>query len=163
MPASATVPPMVPPFTTFALGLEDIAVVFPLVRAVGGNIELAQWRTFARRIIDVPAGSASGAIGLRSPAGYVCGLVVYRVEQDLRHGPVLAIDLFTALDLVNEERAIRALMQLADAKARELNCAATHIRIGASQKSLIPHFAAAGHSQEATLFCKAVEPRLAAS
>ncbi len=154
---------MAPAFTAFALGPEDIAVVFPLVRAVGGDIELAQWRSFARRIIDVPAGSASGAIGLRSAAGYVCGLVLYRVEHDLRHGPVLAIDLFTALDLFNEERAIRSLIQLVDAKARELSCAATHIRLGTSQKSLIPIFAAEGHNQEATLFCKAVEPRVAAS
>lgn len=145
------------PFTTFALGPEDIAVAFPLVRAIDVDIDLPRWRSFARRMIDAPPSSACGAIGLRSAAGYVCGLLIYQVEHDLRHGTVLAVDLFTALDLLNEERAIHALMQVADAKSRELNCAATYTRIGATQKSLAEHFAAAGHRHEAMLFLKVVE------
>lgn len=146
-------------FTTFALRAEDIAVAFPLVRAIDADIDLGRWRSFARPMVDAPATSACGAIGLRSTAGYICGLLIYRAERDLRHDAVLAIDLFTALDLFNEERAIRALLQVADEKARELNCAVTHIRIGAAQASLAQHFAAAGHRPEATLFCKAVELR----
>ncbi len=154
---------MAPPFTTFALRPEDIAVVFPLVRAIDADIDLARWRSFARRMIDAPAAWPSGAVGLRGAAGYICGLFIYRVEDDLRHGTILAVDLFTALDILNEDRAIRALLQVAEAKARELNCAATHIRIGTSQKSLALHFTAAGHIQEATLFCRPVESRLTAS
>lgn len=151
------------PFTTFALGPDEIGVVFPLVHATAADIDLPRWRSFARRMIDAQARPAYGAIGLRNAAGYICGLLIYRAEHDLRHGAVLAVDLFAALDLLNEERPIRALMQVADAKARELNCAATHIRIGTSQKSLAEYFAAAGYSQEAILFCKTVEPRPVAS
>jgi len=148
---------MTHPFTTFALRAEDIGIVFPLVRAIGTEIDLSRWDSFARRIIAAPTAAACGIIGLRSAAGYVSGLFIYRVEHDLRHGTVLAIDLFTALDLFNEERATRALMQLADAKAHELNCKATHIRVNTAQTSLTHHLTAANQHPEATLFCSVIE------
>lgn len=147
------------PFTAFALGPQDIAVVFPLVHAVAADIDLPRWRRFAERMLAPPG----GALGLRGAAGYVCGLLLYRVEHDLRHGMVLAVDLFTALDLVNEERAAHALMHAAEAKARELGCAATHIRTAAAQPALAALLAAAGHAPEAAVFCKALGPMPRAS
>jgi GNAT superfamily N-acetyltransferase len=148
-------------FTTFAVAGEDVAVVFPLVHAAVPEIDLGRWRHFARHLLEESAATLRGAIGLRNAAGYVCGLLTYRAERDLRHGLVLTVDLFTALDLVNGDQATRALLQAAEAKARELGCAATHIRLGIGQKSELERFAAAGHHAEATVCCRhlAPEPR----
>jgi len=147
------------PYISFSLETKDVATVLPLVDTAAAGIDLARWRNFVRRIINAQRSSPAGAVGLRSPDGYVCGLLIYRVECELRHGLVLAIDLFTALALRHEERAIHALIKVAEVKARELACAATRVRIYASQKSFAEHFMAAGYSQEAILFSKAVEAR----
>lgn len=143
-------------FSAFTLTAEQVALVFPLVHAAAPEIDLGRWQNFAHPLVDGPAPSSSGALGLRNAAGYVCGLLIFRAERDLRHGMALAIDLFVALDLVNDEEATHALMQAAEIKARELQCAAVHIRLGAAQKALADRLAAAGHCREATLFCKAV-------
>lgn len=143
-------------FSTFALAAEQIAVVFPLVNAAAPEIDLARWRSFAAALTDGRAARSSGAIGLRNEAGYACGLLIYRVEHDLRRGAVLAIDLFVALDLVRDEDATRALLQVAEAKASELHCAALHVRSDVAQKALCDRLTAAGHRKEATLFFKEV-------
>jgi hypothetical protein len=126
------------------------------VNAIAPEIDLARWRSFALPLIGREAPSAGGAIGLRNAAGYACGLLVFRVERDLKHGTVLAVDLFVALDLMNEEEATRALLLAAEAKAAALGCCALHIRSDISQKALRQRFAAMGHRTGAHLFCKMV-------
>jgi hypothetical protein len=143
-------------FSTFALTAEQIAVVFPLVNATAPEIDLARWRSFAAPLTDGAAHPSSGAIGLRNEAGYACGLLIYRVERDLRRGAVLAIDLFVALDLVKGDDATRALLQVAETKASELHCSALHIRSDLAQKALCDRLTAAGHRREASLFFKEI-------
>jgi len=150
-------------YIPFALEARDVATVLPLVHTAAAGIDLARWRNFVQRIIDAQRPSRAGAVGLRGPDGYVCGLLIYRLECGLRHGLVLAVDLFTALALRHQERAIHALIQVAEVKAHELDCAATRVRIHASQKSFAEHFMAAGYAQEAVLFSKAVDARPTAS
>ena len=48
-------------------------------------------------------------------------------------------------------------MQVADAKARELDCKATQIRVTTAQVSLARHLLAANHRPEARLFCSVIE------
>jgi hypothetical protein len=145
-------------FTSFALTRDDIGAVYPLVHTTVPEVDLARWQSFARRLVDQEAPASGGAVGLRNAAGYVCGLFAFRVGRDLRHGSVLAIDLFIALDLVSEDEATQALLHAAEAKARELKCLATHIRVDATQKSIAERIAATGHHREGTLFCKRLEP-----
>jgi len=145
-------------FVSFALTADHVAVVFPLVQTALPGMTLEAWRRFARCLVDGSAGPlARGALGLRNAAGYVCGLLIFRVDHDLRHGKVLAVDLFIALDLLNEEEAGSALLQAVEAKARELQCTATHIRLDAGQKSLPRRLLRSGHCKEAELFCKMIE------
>ena len=132
-------------------------MVFPLVNATAPEIDLARWRSFVGPLTDGAASAGSGAIGLRNGAGYVCGLLIYRRERDLRHGAVLAVDLFVALDLVNDHEATEGLLQAAEIKATELHCGAMHIRSDATQRKLSNRLAAAGYRKKASLFCKAVE------
>jgi hypothetical protein len=145
-------------FTSFALTRDDIGVVYPLVHTTIPEIDLARWQSFARRIVGEEALASAGAVGLRNAAGYNCGLFAFHVERDLRHGSVLAIDLFIALDLISEDEATEALLYAAEAKARELKCLAIHIRVDATQKSIADRITAAGHHREGTLFCKRLEP-----
>jgi hypothetical protein len=145
-------------FTSFALTRDDIGAVYPLVHSTVAEIDLATWQNYARRLVGEPAPAAGGALGLRNAAGYICGLFAYRADRDLRYGSVLCIDLFIALDLVGEDEATKALLDAADAKARELNCAATHIRVDAAQKSMADRIAAAGHQRQSSVYCKALGP-----
>ena len=96
----------------------------------------------------------SGAVGLRNGAGYLCGLLIYHAERHLRHGKVLSVDLFTALDVTGVAAAANALLTAAEAKAAELGCSATHILIDGAQRYLAETIAKAGHRSEAKLFCK---------
>lgn len=147
-------------FSSFALTPEQIPVVFPLVHAAAPEIDLSTWRRFVRSLGEGTLSSPSGGLGLRNEAGYICGLLVFRADLDLRHGRVLAVSLFIALDLVNEEEAASALLQAAEAKARELRCAATHIRLDAATRSLAQRFSGAGYRKEADVFCRSLDAAL---
>jgi len=143
-------------FVSFTLTLDEIGVVYPLVHAVAPDIDLDAWRSFARQLVDGAADLSHGAIGLRNGAGYVCGLLIYHTGIELRQGRVLAVDLFAALDLLGDERATLALVDAAEVKARELRCAATRIRLDATQRSAAQRLLAAGHRLQGSLFCKRV-------
>jgi hypothetical protein len=145
-------------FTSFALTRDDIGAVYPLVHSTVPEVDLGRWQSFARRLVGEEALASRGAVGLRNAAGYACGLFAFHADRDLRHGAVLAIDLFIVLDLVSEDDATQALLHAAEAKARELNCSATHICVDAAQKSIADRIAAAGHRREGALFCKRLEP-----
>ena len=141
-------------FTTASLTPAEIAPAFPLVHATFPELEFQAWRSFATRLLSEREGVLAGAVGLRNEAGYLCGLLIYRADRHLRHGKVLSIDLFTALDVTGEAAAGSALLTAAEAKAMELGCSATHILIDGAQRALAESFAKAGHHSEARLFCK---------
>jgi hypothetical protein len=145
-------------FSSFALTTDDIGAVYPLVRATVPEVDLGTWQSFARRLVDEEAPGTGGVVGLRNGAGYVCGLFAFRPDRNLRHGAVLAVDLFIVLDLVSEADATQALLLAAETKARELNCRAVHIRVDSTQRSILDRMAAAGHRREGALFCKPLEP-----
>src|SRR5579859_2628896 len=116
-------------FTSFALSPDQVALAFPLVQAAVPVIDLRAWQNFIQATVDASGQATVGALGLRHEGGYVCGLVVYRKQQDLRHGTVLVVDLFVALDLVSDVPAAKALLHAAEAKAHDLGCAAVQIRL----------------------------------
>jgi hypothetical protein len=147
-------------FTSFALTRDDIGAVYPLVHTTLPEIEFVTWQSFARRLVGDDAPAFSGVVGQRNAAGYICGLFAFRADRDLRHGTVLAVDLFIALDLVSEGEATHALLLAAEAKARELSCRAVHIRVDAAQKSIADRIAATGHRREGALFCRCLEVAL---
>ena len=141
-------------FTTASLTPAEIAPAFPLVHATFPELDFTAWRTFAAHLLGDTASARIGAMGLRNEAGYLCGVLAYRAERNLRHGKVLSVDLFTALDVTGEAAATKALLTAAEAKAAELGCSATHILIDATQHRLTETIAQAGHRNEAKLFCK---------
>lgn len=153
--------PMTRSFIASPLTAEDIGVAFPLVHAAMPEIDLAAWRSFARGVVDQPSPYPVGAIALRNEAGYLCGVLTYRIDRDLRYGTALNVDLFAALDVTGEEAAARALLHAADAKARELCCAAVRVCIDGLAEPLPARVSAAGYRAQATVFCKPLRPRAA--
>jgi hypothetical protein len=145
-------------FTTSPLTIDEIGVAFPLIHAVLPDVALATWRDFARGFVGLPSPYPAGAIGLRNEAGYLCGILTYRIDRDLRHGTVLSVDIFAALDVTGEVAALRALLHAAEAKGQELRCAAAHIRVEGREGKRATQFAASGFRQQASVFSKELAP-----
>lgn len=145
-------------FTTSSLAAEDVDVVFPLIHAALPDVSLATWRDFARGFVGLPSPYPAGAIGLRNEAAYLCGVLTYRIDRDLRHGTVLSVDIFAALDVTGEEAAMRALLLAAEAKAHELRCGVARIQIEGSAGGRAQRLAASGYRQQASVFCKELTP-----
>jgi hypothetical protein len=144
-------------FAVAPLTSNQIALAFPLVQAVMPEIDLMRWRSFVGPFVAGEAAASSGAMVLSNEAGYLCGVLAYRRDRDLRHGAVLAVDLFTAMDLVRDQAAVQTLLEIAQMKAQELHCTATQIRIDCAQRLLAERFQAAGHRPSAMLFYKEVD------
>jgi hypothetical protein len=140
-------------FTTYALSSPEVVLAYPLVNAALPDVDLCRWQAFAEAMSNGYPDSR-GVLGMRGGGDYLCGVMVYRADQDLRHGRVLALDLFVALDLVNQVLAVGTLLDIAEAKARELKCDAVHIRVGAKHKSLTKNIEGAGYMPEALLLHK---------
>lgn len=145
-------------FTTSALSADDIGIAFPLIHAALPDVTLATWRDFARGFVGLPAPYSAGALGLRNEAGYLCGILTYRIDRDLRHGTALSVDIFAALDVTGEAAAMRALLHAAEAKAQELRCAAIRIHVDGSKGKRPQQFAASGFRQQTSVFSKQVPP-----
>ena len=93
---------------------------------------------------------------MRDLAGYICGVLAYRLDQDLRAGAILAVHLFTAVDLVNSLRTVRALLDAAEMRALELGCAGVQVRLYNEQAGLASRSRSLGLSSEAGLFWKKI-------
>lgn len=136
------------------LSPEHAAIVYPLVLAAFPTVELGQWRNYARTVMEAPPDRV-GILGLRNGAGYFCGLLIYRNEREPWHEPRLSIDLFLALDLIEVETAIDALLTAAEAKAIALGCVAVQIRLE-HKPDVRGRVRRAGYRTAAELMTKAV-------
>ena len=154
---------MVRSFTAAPLTAADVGVAFPLIRAALPGIDLEAWRSFARGVVDQPSPYPAGGVGLRNEAGYLCGVLTYRIDRDLRHGTALNVDLFAALDVTGEEAATRALLQAAEETARELRCSAGRVSLDGPPELAAGRFSTVGYHAKSTVFCKAVGPPPAAA
>jgi hypothetical protein len=142
-------------FSTFALSEGQIGLAYPLVSAASPKVGLARWRKYAE---DMTAGQrlSGGVLGMRGEGAYLCGVMAYHVEPDLAHDRILAVNLFVALDLIDQESAVGTLLDIAEAKARELRCDAVYIRIGRNHQNLTNLVESAGYVPDALLLHKSV-------
>src|SRR6266849_2962027 len=126
-------------FNVGILSGDQVPLAFPLIQA-----------TRRRR-------SGRGVLALRDQAGCICGVLAYRLDRDLRAGPMLAVHLFTAVDLLNSLRTVRALLEAADGQALELGCAGVQIRLRNDQSGLASHLRSLGVAPEASLLWKKID------
>jgi hypothetical protein len=144
-------------FSIHALSADEVPVVFPLVNGAYPALDLKQWNDAARPFAQAPA-EACGLLGLRGEGGYFCGLLIYRCERHPWHEPRMGVDLFVALDLIDEGPAVAALLGAAEAKANALACLTVQIRVDDRHTALAKHVRDAGYSPSAELLTKAIVP-----
>ena len=147
------------PFHTVVLSADRVAEALPLIQVTWPSVDLASWQSFAQFFCGQTAAGGSGVLALRASGGDLCGLLAYRLDRDLREGLILAVHLFTAVDLANSLRTIRALLEIAETQACRLGCAGIQIRLGNEQSGLASRLRSLGLSSEAGLFWRKVEPR----
>lgn len=144
-------------FHAAALSDDQVLQAFPLIQATWPEADLASWRSFVSFFSSRPAAEGSGVLALRGPGGTICGVLAYRPDQDLRAGPILAVHLFTAVDLVNSLRTVRALLEAAEVCALEMGCSCVQIRMYGEQTRLASRLRTLGLSSEAGLFWKKID------
>jgi hypothetical protein len=143
---------------TFHAGLlsgSQIAEALPLVQATWPETDLASWQRYVQFFSGKPM---QGSGVLRDSAGNLCGILVYRTHCQLGTGTVLAVNLFTAVDVINSLQTVRALLEAAEGQAAALHCSALEIRLDSSQAQLGGRLRALGLSPEAGLLGKKISP-----
>jgi hypothetical protein len=145
-------------FHVAALSGEEAPLALPLIQATWRDTDLASWRSFVAFFNDGTAASGSGVLALRDSAETICGIIAFRIDRDLRVGPVLAVHMFTAVDLASPTHPMRALLDTADSQARQWGCAGIQIRLSNVQPRLAAQLTAVGLSFEAGLFSRRVDP-----
>jgi hypothetical protein len=118
------------------LSAAEIETAFALIQALHRSQTLDNWRTFASPLVDQKSLAQCGLVGVRNEVGYLCGLFVYRVETDLAHGRAFIVDVIAALDILGAQYVIRAMMGAAQARARQLGCGITRVRVTRDQTAL---------------------------
>lgn len=123
----------------------------PLVQATWPEVGLASWLRFVRFFNGEATDPTSSMLAMSDPSGYLCGILAYRLEQDLRNGLMLSVQLFTAVDVANSLQTVRALLDIAEARAAALGCAGIQIRLDKEQSQLATRLRSLGLSSEAGL------------
>jgi hypothetical protein len=127
---------MLQAFTVRALTPDAIPQALPLLRATWPEVELPGWSRFVdafRNDLYVQAEITA----MSDSQGALCGLFTSRVEHDLQDGRTLAISLFTAMDVGNSLAPVKALLEAAEAMARNRGCSGLEIRLDSQQRALI--------------------------
>jgi hypothetical protein len=137
-----------------ALSDDQVPQAFPLIQATWPGADLTAWQSFVQFFNDRSAAGSAGVLAVRDPAGSICGVLAYRLDRDLRVGRLLAVQLFTAVDLMNSPRTVGALLDAAEGRACELNCDGVQIRLYGDQSGLASRLRALGLSSEGGVFWK---------
>jgi hypothetical protein len=144
-------------FEIVGLAGEDAARALPVIQATWPGVDLPSWERFAGGFAD-SAQRRAGMLALHDAAGTLCGVLAYRRDQDLRGRATLAVPLFTAIDLANSPRTVRALLDAAEALASELTCAHVEIRLYEEQGEFVARLRELGLTPDASLLRLAVTP-----
>ena len=140
--------------TVRPLDRQEIAAAYPLARMLAPALDLAAWQRFAGEILNGAPTEERGILAAVGEGGYLCGLLIYRVVHDLRHGRALTADHVLALDIVDRKPVAAALLSALEELSEALGCDALHTGFDTPQESLKAVWEGAGHRKERTLLCK---------
>jgi hypothetical protein len=142
-------------FAIVGLAGEQVARALPVIQATWPGIDLPAWQRFVLSFADA-AGTSCGMVALHDGSGTVCGVLAYRRDEDLRGRATLAVPLFTAIDLANSPRTVRALLDAAEALAAELRCGQVEIRLYEEQGEFVSRLRELGLTADTSLLRLAV-------
>ncbi|WP_119167490.1 hypothetical protein [Algihabitans albus] len=115
--------------TVKSLTVDRVDQAFPLIQAIAPGITLEEWQAFAQSLLGGATDSMPAPGGIliaEDERGYIAGLVAYRVQRDLLHGPVLVAEHFIAFDFFERDRIADALARALEGLAAGHRCAAIH-------------------------------------
>lgn len=140
-------------FSAGPLREAEIAKAYPLIQIMTPDIGLAAWRRFALPLVRGKA-ARKGIVALHGDRQYLCGLFVWRIDQDLRHGRSLIVDHAIGLDLVSPEAVTMALVDAIEDTARRLKCGAVHSHVGIAHEPVTERMNRSGYRSEGVVLCK---------
>lgn len=145
-------------FTCNNLAPDQVHTVYPLVREVVPTLDLKTWTRIARRIANPRRADQGGIrVVLRSPRQLPCGLFLYRREHDLAHGPILIAEHMVAVDVLDPQSVMSALVGELDALAERLGCSAIRTMVLGQTSLAASGLYAAGHRPEGATLWKPIE------
>jgi len=122
----------------------DIDQAFALIQALYPDLAPEDWRAFALSLTEGVLSRQCGIICVRNAANYLCGLFVYHVEPSLRCGQALVVDLLAALDVVNVEPVMQAILEAVRSTATRLQCGIARVRLSSQQAAFARFLAERG-------------------
>jgi hypothetical protein len=150
-------------FTSHIVVPDQVNTVFPLVREAVPGLDLRTWVGFARKLTNPRRAAQAGIVAVRRvPRPMPCGLFIYRYENDLAYGPILATEYFVALDVLDPAPVVRALTDEMEALARRLGCAAIRALVREHSPAVESGLREAGLVAEGATLWKQLAPAPAA-
>jgi hypothetical protein len=147
------------PFTVQALPPEQLLAVYPLVRETMPALTPGAWLRFARQLAGGKrAGQAGIVAAWRQGRNFPCGMFCYRVDNDLLHERVLVAEHFVAVDLLEPQAVLSALLAELEAMAARLQCKGVRSVVHGGNAEVRSGLSAAGHEPEASLLHKPIMP-----
>jgi hypothetical protein len=117
--------PVTVKFLTRPLERDQIAQAYALLQSVDPAVTLDRWSRFAHRMIAPPrVNRPTGIMTVQTEAGYMCGLFVFEIVDDLRLTRTLIIRNVVAISLVQPDAIMCALLAAAESLAHLNGCAA---------------------------------------
>jgi hypothetical protein len=115
--------PVTVKFLTRPLERDQIAQAYALIQSADPSVSLDRWTRFAHKLTALPRASRqAGIMTVQTEAGYMCGLFVFEILEDLRLNRVLAIRHVFAISLVQREAIVRSLLDAAESLAHLNGC-----------------------------------------
>lgn len=148
-------------FFVQSLTENQLSQAYPLIQAVAPKLALQDWLAYGRSLCASNPARPGGVAAAFGGDGYIYGVLSYWTEADLRHGPTLIVDNMVALDLIDRNGVIDALIGASDRIARQHGCNFVHVilspaRDGAGEygDSLIAPLRRAGHEVDGVRLCR---------
>lgn len=150
-----------------SLSLDRISQAFPLIHAAEMDLSLGQWVRYAKdhlQGMNVHGDGYRGIATIESDDGYIHGLFLYTVDNELKLGRSLRCEHVIALDLFHGEKVAASILDAIHALAKEHDCGAISVSVQFKNGPLHAMLEHAGHSKELIVFRKPVDdharPRL---
>jgi len=137
---------------------EQAATVFPLLREAIPGLSLQVSLGFARRATSPRrAGQSAIMVVRRAPRPMPCGLFLWRRDEDLAHGAVLVAEHLVAIDLIDPDPVIAALVAELERLAQRLGCGGVRTMVIRPDAPIATRLLAAGHESKGAAMWKLVD------
>lgn len=144
-------------FTCENLAPDQAATVFPLLREALPGLTLEAWLRHAKRLASPARAGHTGIMTVRrEPRPMPCGLFIYHRADDLEHGAVLVAEHMVAIDLLDPEPVMQALVHELEQLAERLGCGGIRTMVIGKDAPITHKLLAAGHASTGSALFKPV-------